>query len=246
MKKGSFRLIAVCLAVIGFAPIGMEHVNGADGTAQLGVDPRTTSGTASQNFGFAFMENVQYTAAGTTGFTDTCQTTGSGSAQLIAMSAAASPENDDAIMATCSGSTATFAGRTGDCYYMVAGKSIVPSTGHGSVPAGPAPWSSAFDTATGGHFVVYINNRDSATDDIFVIGDPSMISTVSVELVNDTNPESVAFSLSQSGDGTISLLGSDGTPASSGATYYIQPGSTVTVNAVGLNKGNVTITASAQ
>lgn len=249
--------VALVLGLSYAGPTG----DAADGHAKLGQDPRSPANgqIISDDFGFAFMQNVQKTSPGGPGFTDTCQTLpkDGSNAVLTAIDGVASPENPEQIYCTLSGDTAIFTGRTGDCYYMVTG--VYGGANGGGGGGGPGGgngtarnrrlWHSEFDTnndEAAPHFVVYINERYSSEDDFFVV---NWISRISVELHNVVGMDpatSVNFKLSQTplaGNGAVTILKPDGTPADPNQIYQIRPGETVTVNARGLSTGVVSIIA---
>ena len=217
-----------------------------DGHAQLGQDPRSPENgkITSDNFGFAFMQNVLKDSPQS----DTCTTVDKhGRHTLTAIDGVASPENPEPILCRLSGDTATFEGRTGDCYYMVTG---LYGGGPGTGGSGDiSKWNSDFDTNSdelnARHFVVYINERYRSDDDRFVIDGTS---SIAIELHNTLSGSYQRyFKLTQqplSGNGSVVFVNSDGTPADPDQVYQITPDQPVCVYAKGADEGVVVITAS--
>lgn len=170
----------MCFSVmLLLAMLVRPETHGATGQAQLGVDQRGRS--CEPNFGFAY-----YTAD--TSMTDTCKTLDrSGNDTLIVTGGVASPENPEPVLLVGkSGSTATFTGRTGNCYYIVTGVYGGGGGGGGGVggSGGTATWKSEFDSQrTQPHLVVTINDRDRSDDDVF----GATGSLIRVELHDEAN-----------------------------------------------------------
>jgi hypothetical protein len=210
-------VVAVAIGVL----TGLAY--GADGQATLSIDQRGRP--APDNFGFAFMENVQRSSPGGATFTDACQTLPKpgDNATLVAMDGVASSENPEPILRIVgkdangnnAPDTVTFTGRTGDCYYMVSGNYVsnggtTAQSGPGQSTGGPG-WTADFDTNSDTtHFVVYINDRYRSDDDCFFV---DRVSTVYVEVANPKSTSTIGFRLSQqtlSEDGVVQILQDDG------------------------------------
>lgn len=256
MRKWS--LPGMTVAVIAVVTSSVQMVLAADGQAQLGQDPRQPANgkIISDNFGFAFMQNVEKKGVGGQGFTDTCTTLDKkGNHTLTATDGVSSPEHSEAILFTLKGDTVTFSGRTGECYYMVTGKYGGGGSGGGqggsAGGAGGATreWNSDFDTdrdeTNTPHFVVYINARYRSKDNYFRIGSNSV---VSVELHNRLGVTGTRyFKLTQqpllNTGGAVTFLKDDGTPVDPDKVYPINPDGTVSVFATGATEGTVSVIA---
>lgn len=243
MKNRLLRMMVV-LAAVAFAN---QSAFAGDGQAQLGQDPRLPANgqTISDNFGFAFMQNVQKGSPQT----DTCATVDKqGNHTLTAIDGVASPENPEPILCTLNGDTATFSGRTGDGYYMVTG-AYGGGGGGGGAGGGIAPtWQSDFDTNPDEiytpHFVVYINERYRSDDDEFTMNDSSR---VTVELHNAVSVMgSVHFKLSQiplEGEGAVTFVDASDTPIDPDQVHVVFRGEPFVIYAKGLHVGVVSIIA---
>ncbi len=237
------RWLWVMLALAWFMFVGPRAM-AASGVATLGQDQRGLS--CADNFGFAFIQRSESESNDPSGtkYTDTCQTKPKqgDNTTLTATSGVASPENPDQISVTCRDDTATFVGRTGNCYYWVTGTYNSIAAGANGTQTQTPTWSSAFDTNRNPHFVVYINDQSRSDDDWFFIDDNVFLpSTVTIELRNaDSLPGPFYFTLSQQPivrNGAVTFVNNQ--------VFPITPNSPVPVLATGASEGVVLITVTA-
>lgn len=253
------RLLIVLLLIV----CSSQAASAADGTATLGEDPRPYAVILSSNtrkgigddwvsdqFGFAYMQNVQKGSPQT----DYCYTNprAGSSATLKAIDGTASPENPEVIERDVGASgpnSVVFEGRTGDCYYLVMG---TYSGGTGGFGGETSHWYSEFDTnesPTSPHFVVTIEERYCEADDRFPID--SAPTKIVVELQHAGGIEgAIYFRLYQmslpdadlGNDGAILFPDSDDDGTFS-CMHSVYKDNQSEVYAVGMVKGKVSVIA---
>ncbi|MFW6106686.1 MAG: hypothetical protein ACOC8H_00850 [bacterium] len=226
---------------------------GANPQARLGTDER--SGPCAPNFGFAYYEKGDPSPGGAT---DICSTLDSaGNDTLKAKDGVASPENPEPILhfvGQDGDNTVTFVGRTGNCYYIVrgvhrssggGGGGSGGGTGGGSAPQWLAEFDSNQETA---RFVVTLNDRNRSDDDLFVLGERSLI-RVELHDEDDATGGSTQFTLSQQptslgGTGLVRFVDSGGNEVDPDVPRTVSTdAANEEVYAEGVELGHVTITA---